>query len=95
MYHFEINGNKFHAENGFYNHVHKIFTEGLSWKIDNVNTFADILEGGFGKHAFREEIVVTWKKFKKSEERLNPNFLKIILEIIHDQENVKFKTEDY
>lgn len=56
---FIIDGAKFKSKKGFYNHVERIFTSGLNWKIGrNVNAFNDILRGGFGKHEDGEIIIV-------------------------------------
>lgn len=93
---FEINGNKFRSKKGFYRHVENIFTYQLGWRIGrNLNAFADILWGGFGRHGPGEEITVVWSNFQKSKQSLNENFLAAAVEILAEAENVTFEKRDY
>ncbi len=93
---FEINGNKFRSKKGFYRHVENIFTYELGWRIGrNLNAFADILRGGFGRHDPGEEITVVWSNFQKSKQCLNENFLAAAEEILAEAENVTFEKYDY
>ena len=89
---FEIKGNKFRSKKGFYRHVEKIFTNGLGWHIGiNLDAFADVLWGGFGRHDPGEEITVMWSNFEKSRYFLNGNFLSTVVEILAEAENVTFE----
>ena len=86
-----IDGAKFQSEKGFYNYIEKMFTYNLGWKIGrNLDAFDDVLRGGFGKHEYGKRIVVKWKNYKKNESRLNPKFLKIVIEILEEHEDVEF-----
>ncbi len=91
-----INGNKFRGENSFYNLVEKLFIRGLSYKTGrSLDAFEDILFGGFGMHETDEKIIVKWINFKKSEERLKPDFLECIVDIIESNERVYFYKYPY
>lgn len=88
---FILNGNKFKTPIRFYKYVEEIFTYGLSWQTGrNLDAFADILIGGFGKHEAGEKIKVVWMNLNKSRERLPQDFLEAALEILEDAENVVF-----
>tara|TARA_R110002012_G_scaffold283800_1_gene474335 strand:- start:719 stop:1009 length:291 start_codon:yes stop_codon:yes gene_type:complete len=84
-----VNGTRITSEKAFYNEIEKVLTYGLNWKIGrNLNAFADVLRGGFGTFDCDEKIVLKWKNFSKSEAHLKPVFLKKVLEIIEESENV-------
>lgn len=86
-----INGTRIKSEKIFYNEIEKVLTNGLDWKIGrNLDAFADVLEGGFGRFDLDENIILKWKNFKTSESHLHPVFLKRVLEIIEDSDNVTF-----
>jgi len=86
-----IDGNHFDDLNGFYDEIYRVMTKKEMWGPDmghNLNSFNDILRGGFGKHAYGEPIRITWKNFGKSREELGPETAERILEIIsHGQED--------
>ncbi len=66
-----IDGAKFYSEKGFYNLIESLFTAGLSWKMGrDLDAFADIIEGGFGKHGYGEQITIIWINMTKSKSRL-------------------------
>jgi len=91
-----INGNKIRSKKGFYNYVEALLTNNLSWKIGrNLDAFDEILDGGFGRHDEGEEIIIKWVNFKKSEEFLDRKFLKVVIEILDEKENVIFEKLDY
>ena len=50
-----------------------------------------IIDGGFGRHDCGEKIEIVWNNYKKSEQRLDAKFLKIVLKILEGKENVKFE----
>ena len=84
-----VNGTRITSEKVFYNEIEKVLTHGLNWKIGrNLNAFADVLRGGFGTFDCDEKIVLKWINFSKSEAHLKPIFLKRVLEIIEESENV-------
>lgn len=84
-----VNGTRITSEKVFYNEIERALTYGLNWKIGrNLNAFADVLRGGFGTFDCDEKIVLKWKNFSKSEAHLKPVFLKRVLEIIEESENV-------
>lgn len=86
-----INGTRIKSEKVFYNEIEKVLTSGLTWKIGrNLNAFNDILRGGFGCFDCDEKIILKWKNFSKSQEHLNADFLKRVLEILEEHENVTF-----
>ena len=86
---FVINGTRITSEKVFYNEIEKVLTYGLNWKIGrNLNAFDDVLRGGFGRFDGDEKIILKWKNFSKSEANLNPQFIKQVLKIIEENENV-------
>ena len=88
-----INGNKFSNSNSFYNHIEKVFTNGLNWKIGrNLNAFNDVLSGGFGEFDCEEQIILNWKNIEKSKEVLNESFFNSVVEIIKEHNHITFIT---
>ena len=91
-----IDGGKFSSKNGFFNYIEENFTQGLDFKIGrNLNAFQDVLCGGFGMHAYDEHIVIIWKNLAKSRERLDPDFLNAVLEILETTAEVTFQTYEH
>ncbi len=86
-----INGTRIKSEKIFYNEIEKVLTSGLTWKIGrNLNAFNDVLRGGFGCYDYGEEFILKWKNFSVSERHLDPGFLKRVLGILEENENVTF-----
>tara|TARA_Y100001001_G_C8013931_1_gene310773 strand:- start:447 stop:737 length:291 start_codon:yes stop_codon:yes gene_type:complete len=84
-----INGSRITSEKSFYNEIEKVLTNGLNWKIGrNLDAFNDVLRGGFGQFDCDEKIILKWKNFPKSEASLKPQFLRMVLEIIEENDNV-------
>ena len=85
---FIIDGENFNTIDGFYNEIENVFTSTLDWEIGrNLNSFNDILRGGFGKHHYGEPILIKWLNYQKSERDLGANTLKAIVETILDINN--------
>jgi RNAse (barnase) inhibitor barstar len=62
-----IDGNSFETLEGFYNEVERKLTKGLDWKIGrNLDSFNDVLWGGFGVHDNEEPLKLYWKNAAKS-----------------------------
>lgn len=88
---YTINGNKFSSEKGFYNEIERVLTNDLNWKIGrNLNAFNDVLSGGFGVFDVDEEIILEWKNFYKSGEKLRVHFLHAVVEIIESNKHITF-----
>lgn len=88
---YTINGTRITSEKVFYNEIEKVLTLNLTWKIGrNLNAFNDVLRGGFGRFECDEKIILKWKNFSKSEANLKPSFLKRVIEIIEESENITF-----
>lgn len=86
---FVINGSRITSEKSFYNEIEKVLTNGLNRKIGrNLDAFNDVLRGGFGQFDCDEKIILKWKNFSKSEASLKPQFIRSVLEIIEENENV-------
>ncbi|MBO4580397.1 MAG: barstar family protein [Clostridiales bacterium] len=66
-----IDGNNFSNEEGFYGEIDRLLTSGLDFKTGhNLNSFLDILRGGFGVHEYGEPLKITWINAAKSREDL-------------------------
>lgn len=93
---YTINGNKFRSPKAFYKYAESIFTTGLSWRTgENLDAFADLLEGGFGEHGLGELIKVRWINMVKSRETLPANFYHSLVDILESAENVIFEQVEY
>lgn len=84
----EINGNKFSNLKGFYREVEAKMTCGLNWKIGrNLNSFNDVLYGGFGVNEVDEPYVLRWHRSDKSRSELKQ--FGAIVEIIKKHEHIE------
>lgn len=87
MKEFIIDGNNFNDLDGFYCEIDKVLTKDLNFNTGhNLDAFNDILRGGFG--VFDEEpIILKWKNYKESKEKLGNEIILKIIEIILDFNN--------
>ena len=87
MKEFIIDGNNFNDLDGFYCEIDKVLTKDLNFNTGhNLDAFNDILRGGFG--VFEEEpIILKWKNYKESKEKLGNEIILKIIEIILDFNN--------
>ena len=80
-----IDGNRFSNMEGFYDEVYRVMTKGKAWDSrtgHNLDSFNDVLRGGFGMHGYGEPIRIVWKNYDKSKEDLGAEKTGKILEII-------------
>ena len=77
-------------KSNFYNHVQAVLTNDQGFQMGrNLDAFNDVLWGGFGDFDYGEPITIIWESFRSSEKSLNPKFLKAVLEILDENENVE------
>lgn len=96
MKEYTINGNKFRNANGFYKYAESVFISNLSWETGrNLDAFTELLEGGFGEHDYKEEIIVEWINMNKSRERLTEHFYNSLVDILENTENVTFIKKEH
>ena len=88
---FIINGKKLSNIKGFYNEVQRILTDDFNGFGRNLDAFDDILYGGFGKFDDNESIILIWKNFDKSKNKLPSEFLKQVIDIIKHHKNIKLE----
>jgi len=73
---FIFDGNKFGSPSSFFKYSQEILTYNLGWKTArNLDAFSDLLEGGFGRHAYGEIIRVKLINMAKSRRKLDTKFL--------------------
>ena len=71
----------------FYDQVSMILTEDLDFEPGhNLDAFADLLKGGFGKHSVGETFSVLWKNFDLSVQNLGQDFVLRAVRILLDNE---------
>lgn len=65
-YNIIIDGNNFSDLEGFYDEMEKLLTKDLAWKTSSLDSFNDLLCGGFGVHEYGDKLHITWIHFSKS-----------------------------
>lgn len=84
-----IDASKFDNKKEFYIEVENIFTKDLDWQIGhNLDSFDDLLYGGFGVYEYNEQINIIWKNTEKSKIDLGVDF-DIIIKIIREHNNIE------
>lgn len=82
-----IDSRKFSNFQQFLEYMTEILCSSYDGCIDNLDAFADILEGVFGVYAEDEEVKITWKGVEKSKKELGSeetaNYLTELLEDCH------------
>lgn len=64
-----MDGTHFSIIDEFFNETDKLLTQNLSWKTGyNMDSFHDLLRGGFGVHKIGEGIEFYWVHTDKSQE---------------------------
>ena len=85
---FIIDGRRFSNTVGVYQEAERVFTCGLDWKIGrNLNSFNDILRGGFGRQEYGQPIHIKCLAYEKSVRDLGKETMDTITEIILNTEN--------
>jgi len=104
-----IDGNNFSTLEEFYCETDKLLTKNLSWKTGhNLNSFNDLLRGGFGIHEYKEKLNIKWihadksrrdfgypataDYFRNNLKKCHAGNEKFIMEKIRNAENHKGKT---
>lgn len=65
-----IDGNNFSDIDGFYKEVTRVFTRGGDVECRNLNSFNDILRGGFGVYDYGTPVTIKWLNADKSKKDL-------------------------
>lgn len=64
-----IDGTHFSTIDEFFDEIDTLLTKNLSWKTEhNMDSFHDLLRGGFGMHETGEEIEFYWIHADKSQQ---------------------------
>ena len=80
---FILDGNNFSNMEGFYHEINQLLTKNIQWKTGyNLNSFNDLLRGGFNVHEYREPITIRWINYEKSKKDLGNEMVLILLEIM-------------
>lgn len=93
---YEINCAQFRGRGSLFRHLESVFCRpgGTSLR-DNLDVFAEILEGGFDGHDINEPIIVRWVNLAKSRERLPAKLYEGLLEVLRDAQNVTLETAEF
>lgn len=90
-----INGNNFSDLESFYDEIDRVLTKDLDWQTGhNLDSFNDLLYGGFGVYEYAASVKIVWTKFSKSRRKLGDKFIDTILKIIADHNHIEFETKD-
>lgn len=85
---FILDGNSFSDMDGFYCEIEKLLTKNLQWKTGhNLDSFNDLLCGGFHVHGYNEPITIRWINFEKSKKDLGAESVLTLLEIMLNCDN--------
>lgn len=87
-----IDGRNIHTLNDFYKQIEQKLIYKTDFKIDhNLNTFKDLLWGGFGIHEYGEPLHIVWIFAEKCRQAIgNKHFDKIISIIENHESNNKY-----
>lgn len=93
---YEINGAKFRARGSLFGHLESVFCRpgGTSLR-ENLDVFAEILEGGFDGPAKNERITVRWVNLAKSRERLTEQLYNDLLDVLRTADTVTLETTEF
>jgi RNAse (barnase) inhibitor barstar len=90
-----ICGSNFSDLETFFVEIDRVLTTNLPWKTGhNLNSFNDLLRGGFGVYEYEEPVNIIWKDLKKSENALGQDLVNNLRNIILDHSHIDFATED-
>ena len=91
-----INGTRLLTPKAFYAYTANLLISNLSWTpSSNLDAFAELLEGGFGKHDLNESIHITWINMHKSREVLPARFLRDVIEILRETKHVTLEVKEF
>ena len=63
-----IEGKNIKNLESFFEEIDRVLTKDLDWDTGhNLNSFNDLLYGGFGVHDYEESIELIWKDFNESQ----------------------------
>ena len=65
-----IDGNNFSNEKEFYDEMERLLAPNHNWRIHELNTFPDLLSGGYGFHDHWEKLDIVWINAAKSRKDL-------------------------
>ena len=73
---YEIDGNRMTDREAFFEEIENRMTDASDFRMGhNLDAFADVLGGGFGKHSFGDPFCILWRNFRKSTEILGQDFV--------------------
>lgn len=82
-----LDGSKITDRDTFFSEVESKMTDNPGFKMGhNLDAFADVLSGGFGKHYPGEKFAVLWENYGISEKSLDPEFLLKVYKIMLDND---------
>ena len=83
---FELDGSRIASLEDFYAEIDRVLTDGSEKTGHNLSALDDILRGGFGKHAYGQQIRLRWNHFEESAEALGEATVFRLLRVILDRE---------
>jgi membrane associated rhomboid family serine protease/RNAse (barnase) inhibitor barstar len=89
-----IDGANFNDLESFYREVDRQFIKGITWKTGhNLDSFNDLLRGGFGVYDYHEPIELVWKNFEKSKNDLGMETINTIVKVIDEHDHINFQAK--
>ena len=83
-----IDGRDIHTLNDFFDQIEQKLTYNIDFKVErNLNSFNDLLWGGFGIHEHGEPLHIVWIYAVKSRETLGEKYFNKIVSIIENHES--------
>lgn len=84
-----LDGSRMTDKNAFYDEVFSEMTGDVDFTPGrNMDAFADIVRGGFGKHGVGEPVAVVWLNFAKAEESLGENFVLTAVKVLTEEGSI-------
>jgi len=90
-----IDGNNFCDLETFFTEIDRALTKNLNWKTGhNMNSFNDLLRGGFGVYEYEEPVQIIWINFNRSETCLGKEITNELKRFIRDHTHIDFNIQD-
>ena len=80
---YTINGALLDTPDSFYDQVYACMTKDIDFTPGhNLDAFADVLRGGFGRHRYGEPVCILWENFSFSRKMLGDRFVFKVVRIL-------------
>ncbi len=83
-----IDGSNFNSRKTFTQEIKSAFCFEDSLNIKNWNVMQDCLYGGYGIIDYREEFILIWQNFKKSQHKISEKELREMLDLLQEMDHI-------